>query len=167
MEIFKNFGLDPLLLLAQIVNFLILLYLLNKFFFKKVLNFLREREQKISAGLEAAKKGEELLEKAKISQKEILHQAREEGDKFLKAAQRTSVELSQDLQLKARKETDRILQEAKLQAVNEAEQIKKALEKKIVGIAISIVERTMARLMTTEEHKKIINTLAKDVKAPI
>ena len=50
MEVLKNFGFDPVLLAAQIVNFLILIYILNRFVFKRVLEFLKAREEKIKSG---------------------------------------------------------------------------------------------------------------------
>ncbi|MBU2632677.1 F0F1 ATP synthase subunit B, partial [Patescibacteria group bacterium] len=47
MEIVKQFGLDPVLLVAQIVNFLILLFILKKLLYKPVLELLKKREDTI------------------------------------------------------------------------------------------------------------------------
>jgi F-type H+-transporting ATPase subunit b len=44
---FDAFGVDLPKLLFQVVNFLLLLYLLNRFLFKPVLKLLDERESRI------------------------------------------------------------------------------------------------------------------------
>ena len=54
MAFFEAFGVDLPKLAFQIINFLLLLYLLNRFLFKRVLALLDERQAKISKGLEDA-----------------------------------------------------------------------------------------------------------------
>ena len=61
MNIFQNFGVNPILLLAQIVNFLIILYVLKRFMYKPVLNILKNREDEIKKGIEDAQIAEEKL----------------------------------------------------------------------------------------------------------
>ena len=58
---FEAFQVDAWKLAFQIINFLILLYLLNRFLFKPVLARLDERSSKISKGLEV----EEFLAEAR------------------------------------------------------------------------------------------------------
>ncbi|MCH7552349.1 hypothetical protein IIB49_03100, partial [Patescibacteria group bacterium] len=62
-ELFSNLGLDVKLLLAQAVNFLLVLWLLNRFVFKKILKFLEERKQGIERGVELTKKAEREIER--------------------------------------------------------------------------------------------------------
>ncbi|MBI2622059.1 F0F1 ATP synthase subunit B [Candidatus Microgenomates bacterium] len=164
MEIINNFGIDPVLLLAQTVNFLILAYLLNRFFLKKILLFLREREQKIKSGLEAAQKGEELLEKAKTTQKEILSQAHAEAKKLLGESQIRSEELAGKMREKAELEGARILLEAQKATLAEGTKLKKDLEQQTARIAISIIERTLKSFLSEEENKKIVSNLYKKIK---
>jgi F-type H+-transporting ATPase subunit b len=54
MEILKTFGFDPILLGAQIINFLIIFYLLKRFLYKPVLGMLKTREDKIKEGIKQA-----------------------------------------------------------------------------------------------------------------
>lgn len=163
MEILKNFGIDPLLLAAQVVNFLILVYILNRFFAKKILAFLKAREDKIRKGLEAATRGEELLEKAKNEHREILNKAREEGRELVQNSKIQSENLTKILQEKAEKEADRIIEEARNKAISETGKIALELEEKTVKIAISVVQRALGRLLTEDDQKRIIENLSKRI----
>ena len=62
MEIINNFGLDPLLLGAQIVNFLIIFFILKRFAYKPVLDILKKREDSIKEGLRQAEEGKKILD---------------------------------------------------------------------------------------------------------
>lgn len=167
MEIFKNFGLDPILLAAQIVNFLILLYLLNRFFFKRVIAFLKAREEKITAGLQASQKGEELLEKAKVHQKEILKQAREEGELFIREAKKTADVEGKKLIENAKNQAQKIIEEAKVEIEQEKEKTKRELAQATTKIAIEILQRLLTRVITVEGQRKIMNVLSRDIKTPV
>ena len=51
MDILENFGVEPVLLLAQIVNFAILLFILKRFLYKPILKVLEERKNKIETSM--------------------------------------------------------------------------------------------------------------------
>ena len=54
MEILENFGVNPVLLAAQIVNFIIVLFILKKFLYKPILDLLKKRQFTIKEGLKQA-----------------------------------------------------------------------------------------------------------------
>ena len=72
MEIINNFGLDPLLLGAQIVNFLIIFFILKRFAYKPVLDILKKREDSIKEGLRQAEEGKKILDEALEEEKKML-----------------------------------------------------------------------------------------------
>ena len=73
---FEAFSVDVWKLGFQIVNFLILLYLLNRFLFKPVLARLDERGAKISQGLEDAEAAARDRELARAEREAALSEAR-------------------------------------------------------------------------------------------
>src|SRR3990167_6839778 len=72
MDIFENFGIQPTLLFAQIVNFVIILYLLKRFFYKPILKVLDERKKKIEESLRNADLIETKLQKTDENSKKII-----------------------------------------------------------------------------------------------
>ena len=113
MEIIKEFGVDPLLLTAQIVNFLIILFILKKFVFKPVLDVLKKRENEIKYGLRAAQECQEKLEEAEEKERGILKNAKIEAGKLIEDAKLQAIEVSKKIEEKTRKETEDMVLNAK------------------------------------------------------
>ena len=61
MELLSNLGINGKLLLAQIVNFFILLYILKRFAYKPILKVLDDRKEKIEKGLRDAENAKDKL----------------------------------------------------------------------------------------------------------
>ena len=79
MEILSNLGVDGRILLAQIVNFCILLWILNRFVYRPLLAFLEQRTKKIEQGLKNAESAREQLAAAQAEKEDLLRKAREEA----------------------------------------------------------------------------------------
>jgi len=72
MEIFNQFGINPLLLLAQVVNFAVLLFILKRFLYKPILKVLEERKKRIEESLKNAEEIEKRLVETAELEEEIL-----------------------------------------------------------------------------------------------
>src|SRR3989344_4706705 len=108
MEILNQFGINPILLAAQVVNFLILLFILKKFLYKPILKVLEARKQKIE---ESLKNAEEIERKLLLTE--------EEKEKILA---KTSLEAQKILD-ETKKEIEVMKEEGKVQATEIAAQI--------------------------------------------
>ena len=63
-ELFSQLGIDPKLLLAQGVNFVILLVVLTKFVYKPLMKMVEERRKKIELGIKGGEKAEQIIKQA-------------------------------------------------------------------------------------------------------
>ena len=79
MAFFEAFGVDFVKLAFQVINFLLVLYLLNRFLFQRVLSLIDERQAKISKGLEDAEIAARDRELARAEREAALAEARTEG----------------------------------------------------------------------------------------
>src|SRR3989344_8342526 len=86
MEIIKNFGVDPVLLVAQIVNFLVILFILKKYLYKPILDILNKRQNAVEEGIRNAEDARIKLEKAVIEEKNILKEAQAAAKKIIEDA---------------------------------------------------------------------------------
>jgi F-type H+-transporting ATPase subunit b len=87
MEIFASLGVDGRILIAQIVNFFILLWVLNRFVYRPLLTFLEKRTATIEQGLNDAKQAKEQLDAARSQEEAILKQAQQEAQTLIAQAE--------------------------------------------------------------------------------
>src|SRR3989344_2738333 len=96
MDILTNFGIQPQLLLAQIVNFLIILFLLKKFFFGPIVKVLEDRKKRIEQSLQNADQISEKLQKTEESSKKILDETRESAKTIIAQAKQEAQRITDE-----------------------------------------------------------------------
>ena len=85
-EIIKTFHIDWKLLVAQAVNFAIVVFALYKFAYKPLLKSMNERTAKIEQGLKNAELSQQELAKAETGRKEEIIKAKKEARKIIEEA---------------------------------------------------------------------------------
>ncbi len=129
MEILEKLGIDWKLLLAQAVNFLILLWVLRRYAYKPILKALEARTKKIEQGLKDAETSQSKLQSVIEEEKKILVAAREEARNILVEAE-ASAKKRDTLMLEETKEkidrmiveTDKHLGEKQAKLLREAKE---------------------------------------------
>src|SRR3989344_3734981 len=119
MEILKNFGVQPVLLVAQIVNFLIILFILRKFFFGPITKVLEDRRQKIEEGLKNAETIERKLEETEEKTAKILEDAANQAKQVIDGAKSHSQEIVNEAQKEAAKTLEETVAAAQNQIKSE------------------------------------------------
>lgn len=164
MEKFAQFGVEPILLVAQIINFLVLLYLLKRFLYKPILEVLRKREEKIRDGLAAGEKGEALLVKAREEEKALLAKAGTEAKALLEQSKDRAAKIEEEVMERARKEVDDMILAARAQIEKEQQVAEAALEQKTLSVAISVLERILPKILSKQDQTRIILSSEKMLK---
>ncbi len=142
-NIIAAFGIDARLIIVQIINFTILMVALGYFLYTPILNLLRDREEKIAAGIRDAEAAAVAKASAEVEKAAVLteahHAAAEVNTRAKSAAEVTAAEIIAAAEVSA--------QAAKAKAVAEAEQLKaaaiKASEAEIAKTAILAAERIL------------------------
>ena len=141
--IITAFGIDGRLILVQVINFAILMGALGYFLYTPILNLLRDRAEKIVAGIKDAEAAAVARASAEVEKAAVLteahHAAAEVNARAKSAAEITAAEIV------AAAETAG--QAAKAKAAAEAEQLKtaaiKASEAEIVKTAVLAAEKIL------------------------
>ncbi|KKP86344.1 MAG: ATP synthase subunit b, partial [candidate division CPR3 bacterium GW2011_GWE2_35_7] len=79
----EKLGIQPILIIAQIVNFVILLLLLKKFLFKPILKVLDERKKKAEETEELNNEAGKKFLEATESEKNTISEAKKQADKII------------------------------------------------------------------------------------
>ena len=155
MEIFKSFGIQPVLLLAQIVNFLIILFLLKKFFYKPIIKILDDRKQRIAESLQNAQTIEERLKKTEEKSAQILDETRKNAQELLDETKKEAERISTQAQAENRKTIEQTIAQATKQIESQRLQMRKQLQKETLGLVLEVVKKVLERSLKPKERQDL------------
>ena len=164
MEIIKNFGFDPILFVAQIINFLIVLYILKRFLYKPILTTLKKRQETIKLSLKQAEESRKLLEQASEKERTILKNAQAQTAKMIEATKKDAQKLAKQMEEDAKQRSEKMLLEAKQTIAQEFEKMEKRVSKHVSELAITFLEHSLSGLFTDREQKEVMQKAIKQLK---
>ena len=159
----EQLGIAPFQLVTQIINFLVMVFLLNKFLYKPILKALEERKKKIAEGLDYTQKMKEETEKSEKKRQEVISQAKEEAGKIVEDGKRAGKKLEEEIIGKAHIEANNILGKAREDIEREKLEMEKDLRTKTVEIAQSWVEAVLGKVLGEKAQKTLINQKIEDL----
>ncbi|SRR5258708_23770100 len=163
MDIFGTFGLDPVLTIAQIVNFLIILYVLKRFLYKPLFNVFKKREELAKESIKNAEESTKALEKAKDEEKKIIKEAHETAKQIINDAHDQATTLAKEAEVETKQKTDKTIQDAKNQIALETADAQKELNKYIMKLSLELLQKTLTNVFTEKEQSEIIARAMKEM----
>lgn len=152
-------GIDPKLLIAQAINFVILLLVLRKFLYTPIVKMLSERKERIEKGIKDAELATKALEEASSQSKKILGEATKESNKIIASAKK-QIELETQRQLSSAKDSaQEIVQKAKQQAKLEQERIVSSAKKEIADLVVAVSEKIISEKTDKSDINKAIEKI--------
>ena len=156
MELFKDFGFEPIFFSAQIINFLILAFIFKKFLYQPILKLLKEREEKISKGLADAQKATLILEDAGLKKDKIIKDAVLEAERIVKETKISSEEIRIDLYQKSKQQADRLMNDARQLMETAHEKLLIQAQDVSIDLAKRVLDRVLSGIFTKQEKEKIL-----------
>ena len=152
---------------AQVINFLILVWLLKRFLYKPVLNAIDEREKKIAAQLSdaEAKRTEAKKERDAFQQKNDAFD-KEKAAQLNRVQEEAKVE-KQRLFEEARNESNTLRAKYETSLKQEEENITETLKRRVQDEVFAIAGKTLSELASTsveEQSAKVFIKRIKDLK---
>lgn len=163
MDVFKSFGIQPILLAAQIVNFLILLYILKRFLYKPILKVLDERKKKVEESLKKTEEIERRLNELSLEEEKRILRAVSEGEKIIKQAKDAGVQLIEEAKLKADGLAEKIVQEGRSQLQIEKEKLQLELRQHLAEFVAIGLQKVTGKVIRGKETQRIIEQSIKNL----
>lgn len=164
METLKNFGVDPIQIVAQIVNFLIILFILKKFFFKKILDALENRKQSVAESIKQIEEAKRILIEAEARDKELLAKTQLETNKILEDTKKQRENILVEAELTAKKQAQKILDETREQIAVETRKAQKDLSLQVSNLAVEFLKKSASQLFNKEDQEKLIKSAIVKIK---
>lgn len=155
MEALDALGIDWKLLLAQIVNFLILLVLLTKFLYKPIVKMLDNRAEKIEAGLKAAEKSQKDLTKADVEAEKIREKAYKEANQILVNAKTEASDEAKAIVSKAEAQAEEIRKYAAEEALSSKDKAMRAAKGELSSLVTLALGKIIGEQISENDKQKL------------
>ena len=155
-EFFNAFSVDGWKLGFQIVNFLILLYLLNRFLFKPVLARLDERQTTIREGLENAAAAARDRELARAEREAAMAEARKEAADMIARATKIAEDSRTEIVAEARAEAEKVSKRAREEIVAEKDKALGELRTHVADLALAAAGKLVRREMDGATQRRLV-----------
>jgi len=161
MELLNNLGINGKLLIAQIINFLILLWVLHKFAYGPVIRMLDSRTKKIEKGLKEAEESHKKL--AEISEKEqaVLVEARKQAQEIIKKSEESATLQAQEILTSAKDQTQRMMETAQKQIEQEKTKILAEVKTEVAGLVMMATEKIIGEKLDSAKDAQLIKEAIK------
>jgi F-type H+-transporting ATPase subunit b len=153
----EKLGINLNFLIAQIVNFLLLLFILQRFLYKPVMNMLAARTRKVQESLAEA---DRVRQEAAAARAEYERQLEIERRRSFDAAQQAIQEgqrAREAIIAQAQREAEEIRQRAREEAERERQQMLALLRAQVADLAILASEKIIGQSLDHDAHRRLIN----------
>lgn len=144
-------------ILMQMVNFLILLYLLNKFLIKPLSEFIEKRSSNIKNDIDEASKNRLESEKILADQKQILKDARSEAREVRDKADKIIEQEKQLIITQAKKDAEDVLANAKKEISLSMDKAKKELLNDVGELSVTLAQKVLSKKIDSSEKENLIS----------
>ncbi len=144
-------------LIAQIINFLILVAILTKVAYKPLMQALADRQAKIADSLETAEQEKQAAEKLKQEYLAQLTEARTQAQAIVDKAAKLAEQTKEEILKEAREESARLLKATQEEIARERERAIAELKGEVVTLAVAAASKIIAQNMNEAANAKIVD----------
>lgn len=155
-QLIETFHIDWKLLIAQIVNFAIVLGVLYFFALKPLMKVMNKRSSDIEESLENAKKVEQQLRDAELKKDQIVTEAKKEAQIIAANASKEADKLREEKLHRTREEMEKLTERAKQEIQNEKELMLKDAKSELADLIVTASTKVIGKEVDAETNRELI-----------
>jgi F-type H+-transporting ATPase subunit b len=156
IQALTNIGFDWRVALANLINFLIVFWLLKKFLFSKLQIVLVDRRERIQKGLDDARKAETELAMAEEQKERILDAAKQAANEIIAEARQVEKEIVSQATKKAQSEAHAMISRAEVQIEEKRSVMEKEIRSQTATMIVEGVKKVLQEEIDEERGAKLI-----------
>ncbi len=157
MNFLQQLGITPALLLTQVVGFLILLFLLNRFMFKPIFGILDQRQADIKATYDQLDADRARMEETRRQYEQRLAGIEAEAREKIQAAVQEAQALRDNLVADARQQAETIVTQGRNDSERERQAAFLEMRQQIVAIAMSAAGKVVGENLNDARQTKMVD----------
>ena len=164
-QIKEQFGFTWPNFIAQVISFLIVAGLLYKFAYKRILDVLEERRQKIAESLANAEKIKQELANARVKSQEILSQTNAQATRLIEEARQAAARVQEQETQKAIATANQIVAKAKEASEAELVRMKAELRRELVRLVAETTAKVSGKILTADDQRRLAEETTRQLAA--
>ena len=153
----SELGFNIPVLVAQLINFFLLLVVLRIFLYRPILDVLDRRSQRIREGLEAAEQSKEQAAQAEQEVARQIEEARRQGQTLIAQAQEASTRIQEESRNQSRREGEVLLERARNEIQLERDQAIAELRREFADLTVAAAEKVIGQSLDRQAHRRLID----------
>ena len=147
----------------ELVAFLLMLGVLARYVYPRVIEAAEARQKAIAAELEAAEKSRQEAEARLAEAEKNLQGARVSAQEIVAGATRSGEQLRQESKQKAEEEARRLTQAARKEIEAEREKAIQSVREDVAGLVVAATEKVLGETLDASKHKQLIERAIAEV----
>lgn len=165
METFvEKFGINWKLMIAQLVNFGVIFFVLRAFVYKPVLKLLDERKKKIEDGLSFAEKAKSELSSIETLKADEMKKAQKQGIEIVKTAELSAVKVRDEIVAGGELEKQKLIATGKALIAEQKNRMEKGVYEQAVGLVEASLTKVLGKKEFKAEEKELIAETVSSIK---
>lgn len=164
-QIAEQFGVDWFKLISQMISFSIVVFVLNKYAYKPILDVLAERRKRIAEGLANAEESKKQLAAAQQQVEEILARANAQAQKSIDEARAAAKAIGEKESQRAIMEAEQIVNKAREATQREHNKMLADLKKEVARLVIETTKTVTGKVLSDADQRRLSEEAAKQLAA--
>lgn len=160
-SLISTFHVDVRLLVAQLINFAIVFFVLYFFAFKPLVKVMADRSEKIDKSLKDADAIEKRLALTEREREEIITAAKKQANLIIEEADKRGEVRKGELIVKAKEEIGQVINNEKAKLIREKAETLKEIKKEVAELVILTVEKLLNEKMNGDKDRELIKKMVK------
>ncbi len=163
MEVLEQLGIEPGIMVVNVVGFLILLALLSKFAFGPVGQILDDRRREVEANLDEAERMKQMALADKRAIEEELEKVNARAEEILAEAESEAAKRRSEILARADEERRRIIEEGERAVEHSANEARRRLRAETAELAREISERALRLALDEQRQAALVEAFIADI----
>ncbi len=162
MDLFSKLGIDWRLLIIQIVNFGILLFILKRYLYKPIIDMLEKRRERVQENVDLNEKIKKEINDFEQEKANQMEQVKNEAKNIISLASQRAQELEAKANEEAKAKSDATLEQARKVIGEEKSKIIEEARKEIAELVVDATEKLLEKSAQGKEGQEFIKSHLKN-----
>lgn len=160
-----SFGINWADFITQLICFMLVVVILQRFVFKPILKLLDERSLRIAEGLTNADQTAQALRDTQTARDEVLQMARQEAERILSETRTIATEIMEQARRQSETLRNEFLAQAQQEAKRQQELLRVKLRDELADLIVEAAMMVTNRVLTDADREKLIRETVRNMAA--